>query len=175
MVGYHRILKASLDFTEEDLRLARHDHSVRAKLDENPLEYVLLSLVDLLETDSEGFQERERKKLRQEALRPHPANQSFSVDGTPSTPEDPLPRFPSSFETPNNKRKISDTSFGTQSTETTPGRMVQPEAKVQSLQDKFVTTIIKKVWWGQIDVPWAQGRHLFLTYTEFPPFSPVSC
>ena len=37
MVGYDRIIKASEEVTEEDLRTARMDDAVQEKLDENPL------------------------------------------------------------------------------------------------------------------------------------------
>jgi hypothetical protein len=177
-VGYLRVLKASDDITEHDLRSARHNPDVEAKLDENPLQYVLLNLVDLVEADSEESQERERKKSK--------AAPSEHVGGShspayliseerPTTPQMGQSRIPTSFEctsferTPNNKRKVSETSFGTRSTETTPAKLDHPEAKVQSLQDTFVHTIIAKVWWGRVDITWAQGRRLFLTYTEFVP------
>lgn len=170
--GYDRILKASQDVTEDDLMTARVDDSVDMKLDENQLQYVMLSLVDLLETDSKEAQELERVKGKQTANvtytstfdRDSPALSSSShPENNPYT----HPRFPISFETPDNKRKISDTSFGTRSTESTPNKLCHPEAKVQSLQNAFVNTIITKLWSGRIDIPWAQGRHMFLTYSEF--------
>lgn len=168
------MLKASQDITEHDLRSARHDLDVKAKLDENPLQYLFLNLVDLLEADSEECQERERKKAksvpRQQVVvsGPPPLEQYLLFDERPTTPQNSQPRVPTSFEgTLDNKRKVSDTSFGTRSTETTPTKLDHPEAKVQSLQDRFVSTIIAKVWWGQVDITWAQGRRLFLTYTEF--------
>ena len=66
-------------------------------------------------------------------------------ENEPPGPETPLyssPRFPTSYETPDDKRKVSDTSFGTRSTETTPHKLIQPETGVQSLQNAFVTDII---------------------------------
>jgi len=164
-------LKASEDITEHDLRAARHDLGVTAKLDDNPLQYVLMNLVDLLEADSEESQQRERKKAK--VGHTHVPISQPDFDERPVTPQNTQPRFPISFEgTLDNKRKVSDTSFGSRSTETTPTKLDHPEAKVQSLQDRFVSTIIAKVWWGKIDITWAQGRHMFLTYTEYPPPSP---
>jgi hypothetical protein len=170
-------LKASDDITEDDLRSARHDLHVKAKLDDNPLQYVLMNLVALQEADSEESQERERKKFK--AAPSHPVGESDSTTPTqhlhleerPITPQMSQPRFPTSYESMPNKRKVSDTSFGTRSTETTPAKLDHPEAKVQSLQDTFVQSIIAKVWWGQVDIAWAQGRLLFLTYTEFIPLT----
>jgi hypothetical protein len=65
------------------------------------------------------------------------------------------------------KRNFSDTSFGTVSAETTPVKLKKPEAYVQSLQNTFVNTIVLELWYGQIDVPWAKGRHMFLTYDKY--------
>lgn len=175
MEGYFRIIEASKSISEEDLRNARRDQGVQVKLDANPLKLVLLNLVDLLETNSEESYERERKKVKTTTYIPsselYPAV-SESTSERPVTPQFSQPRLPSSFETPDtSKRKTSETSFGTKSTETTPHKLDHPEAKVQSLQDKFVTTIITDLWWGQVNIPWAQGRHLFLTYTEYFPYS----
>ena len=176
-VGYRRVLEASDDITEDDLRSARRDADVEAKLDENLLHYVLMRLGDLLETDSEESQERERKKFKA-VPSPHvgesdstATSQHPHLEERPITPEMSQPRFPTSYESMPNKRKVSDTSFGTRSTDTTPAKLDHPEAKVQSLQDSFVHAIISRVWWGRVDIPWVQGRRLFLTYTEFVPLT----
>src|SRR2546423_10557039 len=60
IVGYHRIIEASMG----ELRSIRRDCSVMAKLYENPLQSVLLSLVDLFEVDSKESQERVKGKVR---------------------------------------------------------------------------------------------------------------
>ena len=60
------------------------------------------------------------------------------------------PRYPTSYNTPSGKRRISETSFGSRSTEATPTKLVHPEAKVQALQDTFVKTIINTLWLGKI-------------------------
>lgn len=172
-VGYERIVRASMDVTQDELRRARQDRDVMAKFDENPLQYVLLSLVDLLEIDSEESREREKEKVKPLPTALHntmstPLPISRAVFGGPaSTPRHAESHFTSPFQTPDHKRKISDTSFGSQSTDTTPTKLDQPEAKVQSLQNKFVDAIITKLWFGQIDVGWAEGRHMFLTYSEY--------
>jgi hypothetical protein len=126
-----------------------------AKLDENPLQYVLLSLVDLLEIDSEESREREKEKVKQippalyslvsAAL---PISQGSVLRGPASTPQYAGSQFTSSFQTPDHNRNISDTSFGTRSTDTTLTKLDQPGAKVQSLQKKFVDAIITKLWLG---------------------------
>jgi len=119
-VGYHRVLKALEDITEHDLRAARHDLGVTAKLDDNPLQYVLMNLVDLLEAESEESQQRERNKAKVGHTQHVPVSQP-DFDERPVTPQNTQSRFPISFEgTLDNKRKVSDTSFGSRSTETTP-------------------------------------------------------
>jgi hypothetical protein len=168
--GYFRIIEASESILEEDLRKARYDETVQEKLDANPLKSVLLKLMDLLETDSEESQERERKKFKTtssvSSSEPDPVI-SQSTNERPSTPQFNQSRLPSSFKTPDiHKRKVSDTSFGTKSTETTPHKLDRPEARVQSLQDHFVEAIIENIWWGQVPIFWAQGRRMFLTYCE---------
>jgi hypothetical protein len=174
MEGYSRIIEASKSISEEDLRKARDDETVKVQLDANPLMPVLLNLLDLLETDSEESRERERKKLKTRpsvpSSEPDPAISQSSSE-RPLTPQFSQPRFPSSYETPDNKRKVSDKSFEAESTETTPHKLDHPEAKVQSLQDEFEKTFIRHIWWGEVDVSWAQGRRMFLTYSEYSPFS----
>ena len=147
----------------------------------------MLRLVDLLETDSKESQELDAKKNRKQGLYAEPNSiPSPTSPAQPSTLSTPplstttttttttmtsynRPHLPTSFETPDHKRKISQTSFGTRSTETTPNKLVHAEAKVQSLQNTFVNTIIDKLWFGKIIIPWVQGRNMFLTYTEFSP------
>ena len=76
------------------------------------------------------------------------------------------PRYQSTFETPDNKRKISETSFGTRSTETTPQKLHQQEVVVQSLQNKFMDLLVNKLWLGKIDMPWVTGREMYMDYHE---------
>lgn len=171
MVGYDRIIKASEEVTEEDLRTARLDDAVKDKLDENPLQDLMLSLVSLIETESKESKERDSGKGKNNAKTASVSIENQKASSSrPVTPPYTQPRLPNAFETPDNKRKISETSFGTRSTESTPNKLIHAEAKVQSLQTKFVDTIINRLWSGQIDIPWVQGRHMFLTYTEFSLF-----
>jgi hypothetical protein len=181
MEGYSRIVKASESFSEKDLRKARDDETVEEKLDANPLKGILLNLLDLLETDSEESQERERKKFKitppsvlssepssEPSLEPSPPTSQSTSERSPQLNR---PRFPISYTTPDKKRKVSDsdTSFETKSTESTPTKLAHPEARVQSLQDEFVKTLIRDLWWGKVDVSWARGRRMFLTYSEYFP------
>lgn len=137
----------------------------------------MLGLVKLLETDSKESQSLEKDKgaltpavIYNPIPAPLPHEQSSEPSRQPYFPLSSQPRFPHSYDTPDSKRKISETSFGTRSTETTPIKLVHPEANVQSLQNKFVDAIIEELWSGGIDVPWVQGRHMFLDYAEFRRF-----
>lgn len=181
MTGYELLIAASEGISEEDIRAARWNSAVAEKLDGNPLEYLIFSLVSLLETDSEESQQRDKTKkprYQYDVVSPSP-DPSLEYDDhhhhhrhdfakRPSTPQ---PRRPGAMDPPvtattTTKRKVSDSSFGTKSTENTPTKLVHPEAKVQSLQDIFVSTVLKKLWWGHINVDWAKGRHMILTYAE---------
>jgi hypothetical protein len=170
MEEYVRIIKASEEVTEDDLRMARTDKAVKKKLRENHLLSFMLTLVDILETESEESRELEIGKG--DTITTVTTTSGFNQIISPPQPITPpysQARFPSSFETLDNKRKISETSFGTRSTESTPNKLVQAEAKFQSLQNILVETIIDRLWSGQIDIPWIQGRHMFLSYTESLP------
>ena len=150
---------------------AHCDTSIRRKFLAGPLRDLMFCLVAMKNTDSQESQDLEREKRKQAraaVVKPVPESvptaQALSLD-EPSTPRQSL--FPaSSYQTPDHKRKISQASIEEQSTETTPHKLLQPEAKVQSLQDTFVHTIINELWASQVEIPWAKGRHMFMTYTE---------
>ena len=164
-LGYSDIINASLDVTEEELQRLRGDTKLERKLYKSPLRDLILSLVDMLETDSEESQHLEKEKHTTSPVVLYNLIEPADANPPPSTPQMQPAEFPLA---PTNKRKISNTSFGTRSTETTPTKLLQPEAKVQSLQNTFVKIIINTLWLGKVDVPWVKGRHMFLTYTESP-------
>jgi hypothetical protein len=161
-----------MDVTLDELRAFRGDESVQDKVSANILEPLLLELVDMLDTDTKEHQTREQQKNSQPKASSAPAIPS-TISGPLHTPPPHYPRFPQSFETPvNAKRNFSDTSFGTKSTETTPTKLTQPEAHVQSLQNSFVKEIMRRLWSGaQLKVPWAEGRRMFLTYDKYYPLT----
>lgn len=148
-----------------------------------PLGLVLCHLSTMVETDSQESLERiaRRSKRRTMAMDssstsktpehpPHPLpisneSTSSSVDRS-TTPVETVPRFPTDFQTPDTKRKISQTSFGEQSTETTPVKLVHPETKVQNLQNKFADLIVISLFEMEIPIRWAKGRKMFYDYAE---------
>ena len=128
----------------------------------------MLGLVDMLEADSEESQslEREKRAFSSQAIYEStliPASESSTTFISTSAPH----FHSSSYRTPDKKRKASQSSFEVHSTETTPNKLIQPEAKVQALQNSFVKNIINHLWFGEINIQWARGRRMFLTYTEF--------
>jgi len=137
------------------------------------LQDLLLGLVDMLEAESEESQSLEREKSAHSSRITYKEETSTGLsDGsgfcaTPPQLQSELP--PSSQGTPGKKRPISQTSFEAHSTETTPNKLEQAEAKVQALQNTFVRNIINQLWRGAIPIPWARGRRMILTYTEFVP------
>jgi hypothetical protein len=129
---------------------AHCDPSIRRKFLMGPLRDLMFCLVAMKNTDSQESQDLERGKGKQAhavVLKPVPESvpsaQVLSLDESSTTPPSSQPLFPvSSYQTPDHKRKISQTSIEELSTEATPHKLLQPEAKVQSLQDTFVHTII---------------------------------
>ena len=177
ILGYYGVIDASQAITEEDLSNAHCDTSIRRKFLAGPLRDLMFCLVAMKNTDSQESQDMEREKSKQvRAAVLKPVTESVSTTQALSLAESSIlrtsqPLFPaSSYQTPDHKRKISQASIEELSTETTPHKLLQPEAKVQSLQDTFVHTIINELWASQVEIPWAKGRHMFMTYTESVAF-----
>ena len=168
-------MNASRDITEEELLRTRSDEEVKLKLSESPLGQFLFGLVSILETDSQESQSLEKAKNTISPVKASPTLPSpdhGNDNPLPDLPSTPSPRqhVKQSDEPVNHKRKISDVSFLTSSTETTPSKLSQREALVQSLQNAFVEEIVKILWLGQIDIDWAKDRKMFLTYGPYSPF-----
>jgi len=158
------------------------------ELQDNLLSGVYFQLADLLETASREAQEKETVKKRRKITAEPPPRIDSAAPLTPLTHAIPLdsfsntsaipesdhsttftsnpPRYPNSFETPQKKREFSGSSMGQRSTETTPKKWIRSEAKVQSLLNTFVNTLVHKLWFGNIEMPWVQGRYMFMTYSE---------
>ena len=75
---------------------------------------------------------------------------------------------PDSYPVTPHKRKESDTSFGTRSTETTPKRMKKPETHIQNLQSTLVDDVLEAIEKRNfIKVEWPRNRVLHLTYEPY--------
>jgi len=81
--------------------------------------------------------------------------------------ESPLPRMPTTISVTPQKCNISDTSFGSRSTETTPTKMTKPEANIQDLQNLFVEEVLSRLYAGYVPVTFARGRNLTLNYMPY--------
>jgi hypothetical protein len=154
----------------------RSDDAVKLKLSESPLCQVLFDLVELIETDSQESQLLEKEKhavspVVATSTMPAPDLADNPLPETPSTPPPRQPHFPPSDEPVSHKRKISEVSLPSSSTETTPSKLARREALVQSIQNSFVSDIVKKLWLGEIGIPWADNRHMFLSYQAYSLFN----
>jgi hypothetical protein len=165
-LGYNNVIEGSMDITDQDLHKFRGDLGLKiSKLEGNPVRDLLLSLVDLLDTESQESLSRARDKpsapivIYESVPSVIPDCAAWSTTTPPSTPQFSQPCFPQSYtvDKVGTKRKISDTSFGSRSNETTPLKLVQAEVKVQALQDTFIKTIINNLWFGEVPVFWVRG------------------
>ena len=163
-------MKSSLEISEEYLRNYRDNDDLMEKLYMHPLQDMMLGLVDLLEAESAESQSLERRKGSRSCQIVYETASISDWDDVRSSMAPEHFDSPNTNDTPTRKRPISQTSFESRSTETTPNKLVQVEAKVQALQNSFVKAIINQLWLGQIGIPWARGRKMFLTYAEFSPF-----
>jgi hypothetical protein len=177
MVGYNKVVDALNSVTREDLaKYHEPDGSVQGKFMDFPLKDFLLALVSMLQKDSQECQELTKKTSQQTShvfYTPLQTSEteSHSPNERPTTPDSSLHRFPTSFVTPDNKRTASEASLETRSNLTTPKKLMQPEAKVQSLQNLFVGVVLNHIYCGQVPIPWADGRYMFLTYIEYLSFA----
>jgi hypothetical protein len=129
------------------------------KVFSHPLFRTYKQLASILRQQSNEAKEREVEAARQDRdwrNEQKPKEASIVQTG---------PRMPSTVTVTPKKRNISDTSFGTVSTETTPTKLAKPEQHIQQLQDTLVSDILVYVYGGgDIPVRWAEGRELYLTY-----------
>jgi hypothetical protein len=167
-----------MGITEEILReWDSADVMARKLWGKGPLEYLLPTLASLFTTDSQESKALDTIKNKQKPKMVHhpiPAStpeQSTSLNDERSCEStQPQPRLPqSSYHTPIAQRTTSGSSFGTQSTETTPNKLVHTESKVQTLQNEFVKCILTKIWANEIPLSWVNGRRMSLVYCEYCP------
>lgn len=179
------VLEASRSVSLEELTRFHNDDKVKRKVAKNILRDLFLTLVGTMVTESqESIDRMSELRTSPVTIKPPPLPMaSTSVDRIPSDATQPdatqilpslqqisnLPRYPTNFTSPTKKRNISETTDSTMpsnSTETTPKKMYHPETKVQSLQNKFMEALINTIWMGEVVIPWAQGRKMFLSYDE---------
>lgn len=185
IVGLQAMRKAAYQVTQEDLRSHGSDYFVE-KMYNNPLKrtFQILGTILIDRSEEEILREAARVKEIWEAKAAR-KKQSAALQTTGST-KDGIhsvsgPRQPSASPATPQKRNISDTSFGTRSTETTPTKLTKPESSIQNLQNTLVYDVLEALYHtDSIRVPWARGRkNLRLVYRPyvFPidPFNSRSC
>jgi len=93
---------------------------------------------------------------------------------TPGPSAGSLPRLPTTVPVTPQKRTVSDSSFGTHSTETTPTKWVKPEGSIQHLQNELVQDMLFSLYRGKVPITWAKGRRRlpFIQYNAY--ISPLS-
>lgn len=170
-----------LTITVDDLTTL-FDNTLITKLRSTSLTTTFLVLGDILVQQSEEARNRDSKRAKEnkkaQALREAEAmmeaESEMEVKGV-TTARSPRilqstlygpqvglsgPRIPSTSsiaQTPT-KRKISETSFGTRSTETTPTKLVSAEANIQNLQDAIVRDVIVGLYGTGVPIKWARNR-----------------
>ena len=180
MVGYENFLNASGDTDERDLQVEKK--VLVAKFLTNPLDDFFELLAKSLITRSAESIELIQSKTRDESSKKRGSpkkkakiDQSDDIDDIPSI--DDLPRTPSiQYANPNTvppatpvskKCDFSEGSYGSLSTETTPSKLSHPEQHTQELQNCLMRKLIKHIWLGGAEIPWAQGREMYLDYISF--------
>jgi hypothetical protein len=166
IVELEALQEAIIHVTLEDLQ---SDEAVD-KVIGNPLKHTFVVLIDMLIQRSQEAidREAERNKAKREAKTARkPTKDETSIGDDVQSTSDP----PSSSTMPctPHKRHISETSFGSRSTETTPTKMESPEKNVQYLQDTLVREVIDAVFGPPyVHVKWPRGRtKLRLAYDPF--------
>jgi hypothetical protein len=174
--GLKALRDAASHITIDDLCSA--DSSSREKLYSNPFKYVFYILEGILMQHDQEEKGREAIKTK-EAKAAKEAKTSTNAN-VPSTFESGLygtqlgvsgTRGPNTLPTTATptKRKVSETTFGTQSTETTPTKMTSPEASIQNLQNQLVNEVLLALYHNvAVPVSWAKNRKFMqIRYTPF--------
>jgi hypothetical protein len=178
IVDIQDILKESMLVAKEDLVILHEDLDVMKKVLKMKLADFFLQLSRLQESPSQRATDHRSEKRR---IRKKPTLSKASSDDelledlnipafhpvNPSSTPTQSPNASVMPATPSNKRipsGSSTASFAISSTDTTPRKLDKPEQEVQSLQNLLVTSLIKIVWEGAINVPWAMNRKMWLDY-----------
>lgn len=163
IVGYSALITASNQITHDELLAIRSDE-VEEKLAENPLADTLETLGRILTDRSlvsvarEAVERQKAKDAKKSQISQIPNPSKTITVSKPDASDPSSPRQSSTLPSTSQKRNISDTSFGTRSTETTPTKLIKPETDIQHLQDILVANILR-VLYGKlhVKVTWPRG------------------
>lgn len=90
-----------------------------------------------------------------------------TTTSTTSTSNPTTPRYPSTMPSTPQKRNASEASLDPKSTETTPKKLLKPEAVIQSLQNLLVLNIMEALFHdNSIPLKWPRGRKMGMYYAE---------
>ena len=140
---------------------------------DNPLKRTFQHLGSILIQRGREDTERESAQVKQvwetKAARKKQAAVIETTELTDEIHPIPGPRQSSVSPTTPQKRKVSAASFGTDSAETTPVKLVKPEPNIQNLQNAIVYDILDAIYHTDvIRVPWARGRkNMRLQYESY--------
>lgn len=172
MVGYNKIIRASEDARGVDFSMGQQD--LVRRFADNPLDDFFCTLGDFLVTPSAEAIDLNQAKMRSRTPSPkkkartskqNDKDESNIPEEIPNVSLVETPSFTSPPSTPaSNKRVFSGESHGHSSTETTPNKINHLEPLTQALQNDLIRTIIKTVWSGGANIPWAQNRIMYLVY-----------
>jgi hypothetical protein len=171
MVEIKLMREAALKITEADFYLPRQELAQKLHRG-HPFIRTFRQLASALTQRSQESMEREAERSREaKEARSQQKMEQASFQDVDSTAKGKRTlsgvHMPSTIPVTPQKRNISDTPFGTRSTETTPTKLIKPETTVQELQNDLVNEIILSVYNGDIPIPWVRGRTLFLSYNSY--------
>lgn len=172
-------MHASGDVDERDLRVEKKVLVTRFLT--NPLGDFFELLAKSLITQSAESIELLKSKTRDESPRKSGSTKKAKIAQSDDIDDivliEDLPRPPSMpYVNPSTippitpvskKRDFSDGSYSSNSTETTPSKLSHPEQHTQEIQNCLIRKLIKYIWLGGAEIPWAQGREMYLDYISF--------
>jgi hypothetical protein len=166
---------AAKQITADDLK-SHGTQKFVDKLRMNPLKrtFQILGKILIKRSREETLRAAARKKeiADAKAARKEESASSQSAVSTDGNHFGSGPRFPGTVPITPQKRNISNgsaTSYGPESTDSTPTRMVKPESSIQELQGTLVYDIFDALYDSDfIQVKWARGRkNLRLIYEPY--------
>jgi len=166
-VELDELLRRSDENTNADLEYFCDNGEENPAFTNHPLETTLNRLSDIFITLSQEayLRHKERRKGPRAKAAEETEETADHENLNPAVAKAlPVESLDASASTPQ-KRKVSQTSFGTRSTETTPKKSFEKEQSVQELWNAFARDVIKGVYGSsRIEIPWVENRVMKLDY-----------
>jgi len=152
-------------------------HMDPKRFDRHPFRNTILALRSCLTQRSKEAHDRDTEQaMLARIAKAQCGIKSLSTSAASSIPSKvSLPRLPTTIPATPQKRNVSDSSFGTHSTETTPTKWVKPEASIQHVQINLVEDVLFSLYRGNVPISWARGRRRlpFIQYNAYISSSSV--